>query len=29
MKILFDQGTPAPLRQFLNGHEIHTVFEKG
>jgi len=29
MKILFDQGTPAPLRRFLTNHEIDTVFEKG
>jgi hypothetical protein len=29
MKILFDQGTPVPLRRFLDGHEVHTVFEKG
>jgi|GEM_PF-184498 len=29
MKILFDQRTPTPLRRFLDGHEVHTVFEKG
>jgi hypothetical protein len=29
MKILFDQGTPVPLRRFLEGHEVHTLFEKG
>lgn len=29
MKILFDQGTPAPLRHELPGHEIHTAFEMG
>jgi predicted nuclease of predicted toxin-antitoxin system len=29
MKILFDQGTPAPLRRFLAEHEVDTVFEKG
>ena len=29
MKILFDQGTSVPLRAFLEGHEIHTLFEKG
>jgi len=29
MKILFDQGTPVPLRRFLEDHEVHTVFEKG
>ena len=29
MKILFDQGTPAPLRRFLSGHEISTAYEMG
>lgn len=29
MRILFDQGTPAPLRKFLTGHEITTAFERG
>ena len=29
MKILFDQGTPAPLRRFLSGHEIRTAYEMG
>ena len=29
MRILFDQGTPAPLRNFLTGHEITTAFERG
>ena len=29
MKILFDQNTPAPLRQWLPGHEIATAFERG
>jgi hypothetical protein len=29
MKILFDQGTPAPLRNHLPGHEIKTAFECG
>jgi predicted nuclease of predicted toxin-antitoxin system len=29
MKILFDQGTPAPLRRSLADHEVDTVFEKG
>lgn len=28
MKILFDQGTPVPLRNHLNNHEIHTAFEQ-
>lgn len=27
MKILFDQGTPAPLRHFHIGHTVDTVFE--
>jgi len=29
MKILFDQGTPAPLRHALAGHSVATAFEKG
>lgn len=29
MKILFDQGTPVPLRQALQGHVIETAYEKG
>ena len=29
MKILFDQGTPAPLRRLLTGHEVVTLVEKG
>ena len=29
MKILFDQGTPAPLRHALGGHEIVTAYELG
>ena len=29
MKVLFDHGTPAPLRQHLAGHEISTAYEKG
>ena len=29
MKILFDQGTPVPLRRFLVGHEIVSAFELG
>ena len=29
MKILFDQGTPAPLRRALAGHDIVTAFEQG
>ncbi len=29
MKILFDQGTPVPLRKFLNDHQVDTAFERG
>ena len=31
MKILFDQGTPVPLRRFLadHSHSIDTAFERG
>ncbi|HOW67139.1 MAG TPA: hypothetical protein P5186_25505 [Candidatus Paceibacterota bacterium] len=29
MKILFDQGTPAPLRHALEGHSISTAYEMG
>ncbi len=29
MPILFDQGTPVPLRRFLNTHQVETVFERG
>jgi hypothetical protein len=29
MKILFDQGTPAPLRKSLVPHEVTTAFEMG
>ncbi len=29
MRILFDQGTPAPLRTFLKNHEVSTAYEKG
>lgn len=29
MKILFDQGTPVPLRRYLPGHSIDTAYEKG
>lgn len=28
MKILFDQGTPVPLRRFLPGHTIDTAYER-
>jgi predicted nuclease of predicted toxin-antitoxin system len=29
MRVLFDQGTPAPLRFFLTGHEVITAHELG
>lgn len=29
MKILFDQGTPVPLRRFLPGHTVDTAYERG
>jgi hypothetical protein len=29
MKILFDQGTPAPLRHVLNDHSVSTAYEMG
>jgi predicted nuclease of predicted toxin-antitoxin system len=29
MKILFDQGTPVPLRRHLSGHVIETAYERG
>jgi hypothetical protein len=29
VKILFDQGTPAPLRAALSGHVVITAFERG
>ena len=29
MRILFDQGTPAPLRQSLVHHVVRTVYEEG
>lgn len=29
MRILFDQGTPAPLRKFLPNHEVVTAYEQG
>jgi hypothetical protein len=29
MRILFDQGTPVPLRRHLAGHIIDTVYEQG
>jgi len=27
MRILFDQGTPAPLRHALTGHSVSTAYE--
>lgn len=29
MRILFDQGTPVPLRQALAHHEVTTAYERG
>ncbi len=29
MKILFDQGTPVPLRRYLSGHDVMTVYDAG
>ena len=29
MKILFDQGTPVPLRRHLDDHEVATAAEMG
>lgn len=29
MRILFDQGTPAPLRYFLSHHDIATAYQLG
>ena len=29
MRILFDQGTPAPLRRHLDGHVVDTAAECG
>ncbi|HJS39044.1 MAG TPA: DUF5615 family PIN-like protein [Burkholderiales bacterium] len=29
MRILFDQGTPVPLREHLPGHSVVTAYEKG
>jgi hypothetical protein len=29
MKILFDQGTPVPLRDYLTNHVVETAFELG
>ena len=29
MRVLFDQGTPVPLRQALEAHEVITAHERG
>jgi hypothetical protein len=29
MRILFDQGTPAPLRHALSGHDVRSAYEQG
>ena len=29
MRVLFDQGTPAPLRRALAGHSVETAYERG
>lgn len=29
MRVLFDQGTPVPLRQLLTRHEVATAYERG
>jgi hypothetical protein len=29
LRILFDQGTPVPLRRHLSSHEVATAFELG
>ena len=29
MRILFDQGTPVPLRRYLTSHVVDTAFERG
>ncbi len=29
MRVLFDQGTPVPLRKYLSAHEVVTTFELG
>ena len=29
MKVLFDQGAPAPLRRALGGHAVETAYERG
>ena len=29
MLILFDQGTPVPIRRFLAGHKVETTAQRG
>ena len=29
MRILFDQGTPVPLKEFLSGHQVETAHDLG
>jgi len=29
VRILFDQGTPAPLRRWLSAHQVSTAYEQG
>jgi hypothetical protein len=29
MRILFDQGTPVPLREYLTEHSVTTAYEEG
>lgn len=29
MRVLFDQGTPVPLRTHLSGHQVSTTYELG
>ena len=29
MRVLFDQGTPVPLRKYLPAHQVATTFELG
>ena len=29
MRILFDEGTPVPLRRFLTDHGVATAYERG
>jgi len=29
MLILFDQGTPVPIRRFLTGHKVETTAQRG